>query len=217
MTDLLHVDCSPRGEQSESRRLADAFLAGLRGTAPAARVDRLDVFADALPRFARAGADAKMAVIAGRAPQGPDADAWRTVLEIAGRIRAARTLLLAVPMWNAGVPWALKHLIDTVTQPGVAFSFDPASGYRGLLGGRRAVTLYTSAVYAPGVSPAFGVDFHSSYLEYWLGFIGIEEIASVRLQPTFDDGSLAQRRTVALAEARALGEAEGRRAPARAA
>ena len=46
-------------------------------------------------------------------------------------------------MWNHGVPWALKHFIDTVTQPGMAFSFDPEAGYSGLLKGKTAVVIYT--------------------------------------------------------------------------
>lgn len=210
-TDLLFVDASPRGDDSESRRLATAFLDGFRVAAPGAVVDRIDLFSESQPAFGRAAADAKMSVIAGRTPEGGEAEAWSDVLELAERVRAARTLLFSVPMWNAGIPWALKRLIDTISQPGVAFTFDPATGYHGLLGGRRAVALYTSAVYSPGVPPAFGVDFHSTYLEYWLDFVGIQELVAVRLQPTFADGTLDARRRTAAAEARAAGLAEGRR------
>jgi FMN-dependent NADH-azoreductase len=59
-------------------------------------------------------------------------------------------------MRNAMVPWALKLFIDTLTQPGVAFRFAPDTGYPGLLGGRRAIVLATSHVYAPGVAPGLG-------------------------------------------------------------
>jgi putative NADPH-quinone reductase len=45
------------------------------------------------------------------------------------RFNAADIYLFAVPMWNAGVPWVLKHLIDTITQPSMCFGFDPSSGY----------------------------------------------------------------------------------------
>jgi len=48
-----------------------------------------------------------------------------------------------------------RPLFDTVTQPGVAFRFDPQTGYHGLLDGRRAVPVYTSQVYRPGVTAAF--------------------------------------------------------------
>jgi FMN-dependent NADH-azoreductase len=109
-------------------------------------------------------------------------------------------------MWNSGIPWMLKLFIDSVSQPGVAFSFDPETGYSGLLGeGRQAIALYTSAVYSPGVPPAFGRDFHSTYFEDWLRFIGIEDINSVRLQPTFPGGDFAQRRALAHEQAAAFG------------
>jgi FMN-dependent NADH-azoreductase len=99
------------------------------------------------------------------------------------RFAAADEYLVTVPMWNHGVPWVLKHLIDTITQPGLVFGFDPATGYEGLLTGRRAMVVYTSAVYHEGAPPAFGVDFHRSYFHDWLRFAGIDDVAEVRFQP----------------------------------
>ena len=62
-------------------------------------------------------------------------------------------------MWNHGVPYVLKQLIDVISQPGMVFGFDPERGYSGLLTGRTAVVIYTSAVYGHGVSRDFGVDY----------------------------------------------------------
>ena len=42
-------------------------------------------------------------------------------------------------------------------------AFDPEKGYSGLLHGKKAAVVYTSGVYGPGRSSAFGSDFHSSY------------------------------------------------------
>ena len=116
-------------------------------------------------------------------------------------------MLAAVPMWNGGIPWALKLFIDTVTQPGLAFSFDPETGYTGLLGGRRAVVVYTSQVFSPGVPEAFGTDFQSTYFEM-ARFVGIDRIETLRLQPTYaGDPGLAARREQVLREARELAAA----------
>ena len=60
--------------------------------------------------------------------------------------------LFSVPMWNAGVPYILKQFIDVVSQPGMVFAFDPAAGYTGLLTGKKAASIYTSAVYGPGAA-----------------------------------------------------------------
>jgi FMN-dependent NADH-azoreductase len=202
---LLLVTASPRGEESESLRLADALVDAFRASG-GGEVDTLDLFAEPLAPFATAQARAKMAVVGGGAPPDTTADAWAKVLALGRRVAAADALVLAAPMWNATVPWALKLFIDTLTQPGVAFRFDPDTGYHGLLGGRRAVVLATSHVYAPGRPPGFGVDFHTAYLEHWLDMCGFDPIDVVRLQPTWPGApDLAARRATALAQATALG------------
>jgi FMN-dependent NADH-azoreductase len=44
-------------------------------------------------------------------------------------------------MWNFGVPYVLKHYIDVITQPGLTFSFNPATGFSGLVTGRPATVI----------------------------------------------------------------------------
>jgi FMN-dependent NADH-azoreductase len=202
MSRLLFVHASPRGPESESLAVAETLL----GAAGAAHdVDRLDLFATPPALFAGDAVAAKMQVIAGGEVAPAHDAAWAGALALADRVVAADTLLFTVPMWNSGIPWMLKMFIDAVTQPGVAFSFDPETGYHGLLGGRRAIAIYTSAVYAPGVPPAFGRDFHSTYFEDWLRFIGIEDITALRLQTTWPGPDFDVRRAAAHEQAAALG------------
>ena len=203
---VLHLNGSPRGERSESGRVAGTYLESLRASDPGLTVDRLDLFS--LTPFAAQGASAKMDVIAGEAVAADRRAAWDDALATTERLRRSDLLLAAVPMWNGGIPWALKLFIDTVTQPGLAFSFDPETGYSGLLGGRRAVVVYTSQVYSPGVPEAFGSDFQSTYFENWLRFVGIDRIQTLRLQPTYaGDPGLPERREQVLREARELASA----------
>jgi FMN-dependent NADH-azoreductase len=203
---VLRLNGSPRGDRSESAGIAGAYLESLRAAEPGLSVDRLDLFA--LTPFAAQGASAKMDVIAGEAVAGERRAAWDDALATTARLRAADLVLAAVPMWNGGIPWALKLFIDTVTQPGLAFAFDPETGYSGLLGGRRAVVVYTSQVYAPGVAPAFGTDFQSTYFENWLRFVGIDRIETLRLQPTYaGDPGLPARRDRVHRQARELARA----------
>lgn len=108
-------------------------------------------------------------------------------------------------MWNHSIPWVLKHLIDTISQPGMVFSFDPVSGYRGLLTGKRAIVVYTGAVYFDGVPPAFGVDFHRPYFNDWLRWAGIENVTELRFQPNLVTDDADRARSAALAAARHAG------------
>jgi FMN-dependent NADH-azoreductase len=102
------------------------------------------------------------------------------------------------------VPWVLKHLIDTITQPGLVFGFDPAQGYTPLLQGKRAVVVYTSGVYSPGAPIQFGADFHAEFFNDWLRFIGVEHVSEIRFQPTVLTADPDAARNAALARAREL-------------
>jgi FMN-dependent NADH-azoreductase len=205
MSKLLYVISSPRGEQSESRAIADEFLHAYRRSDPRAEVDVLDLWQERLPVYDGQGVAAKMAVFAGNTPSGDEATAWTEVQRVFARFERADEYLFTVPMWNHGIPWVLKHLIDTVSQPGMVFGFDPETGYTGLLAGRRAVVVYTSAVYYEGAPPAFGTDFHRSYFIDWLRWAGIDDVSEVRFQPNLVTSDAETGRAAAKASARALG------------
>src|SRR4051812_47356945 len=176
MRKLLYINASPRGEKSESRAIADAFLAELLEREPDLPLDVMDLWAEPLPVYGGKGVEAKMTVFAGQDPAGDAGDAWAQAQAVFERFAAADDYLFTVPMWNHTVPWVLKHLIDTISQPGMLFGFDPVEGYTGLLTGRRAMVVFTSAVWGPGVPMEFGVDFHSTYFRDWLRFAGIDDV-----------------------------------------
>jgi FMN-dependent NADH-azoreductase len=87
----------------------------------------------------------------------------------------------------------------------MAFSFDPQAGYSGLLTGKTAVAIYTGAVWGPGVSHDFGHDFHSTYFEDWLRFVGIHDIHSIRFQRNLTGPSIDTDRQEARRHASELG------------
>jgi FMN-dependent NADH-azoreductase len=206
MTALLHISASPRGAASESLRIADVFLEAYRDTHPDDVVDHWDLWTEPLPDFA-AGARAKMTVFAGGVPTGEEAEAWAAARHAFERFDAADRLLFSVPMWNGGIPYVLKHLIDVITQPGWIFGVDPVTGYEHLLAGRgkRAAAIHTSAVWGPGLGPEFGSDFSSTYLEDWLQFAGIDDITAIRFHPTLT-GDWDAARHEAYARARDAGK-----------
>jgi len=205
MSKLLYVISSPRGEQSESRAIADEFLEAYRRSDPSLEVDVLDLWTEPLPLYGGKGVSAKMAVFAGQTPSGDEGAAWAEVQRVFSRFDAADEYLFAVPMWNHGVPWVLKHLIDTISQPGMVFGFDPATGYTGLLAGKRAAVVYTSAVYYEGAPLAFGADFHRAYFNDWLRWAGVDDVSEVRFQPNLVTTDAEAGRVAAKASARALG------------
>ncbi|MDN3358560.1 NAD(P)H-dependent oxidoreductase [Actinomadura sp. DC4] len=204
---LLHISASPRGERSESLALARTFLDAVGVADPSVEVDHYDLWDGTLPSFGPDAAAAKMAVFSGAEPDGPEGLAWRRVHDTFAWFDTADLLVFSVPMWNAGIPYILKQFIDVVSQPGMVFAFDPVTGYRGLLTGKRAVVIYTSGVYGPERGPAFGADFQAPYLEDWLRWIGIDDITEISLRPDLVRADAAEARRLAHDRARAAGAA----------
>jgi FMN-dependent NADH-azoreductase len=201
MTHLLHISASPRGQASESLLLADAYLAELANRTEL-EVEHWDLWDGSLPEFGPDAAGAKMAVFAGQEPTGAQAEAWERAVATFRRLDAADAYLFSVPMWNGGIPYVLKQLIDVVSQPGMVFGFDPVDGYSGLLTGKKAVLLLTSAVYGQGRTASFGIDFQRPYLEWWLDWAGIEDVTTVEFRPNLATDQADALRVAALEEVR---------------
>ena len=185
MTRLLFIKASPRGTASRSVAVAESYLEALRARTPDLEVDTIELWEEDLPPFDGNRANAKLNVITGQAQSGSQQTAWDQITAIAQRFIAADHYLLAVPMWNGGIPYRLKQYIDIIHQPGLLFGLDPATGYFGLLKDKRATLVLTSGAYSvEAPSPAFGVDHHATYLRSWLNQAGVTEIEEIRYQPT---------------------------------
>ncbi len=185
MSNLLFVQASPRGMQSKSIQIAETYLSALREQNPDLNIDVLSLWDVDLPAFDGDKAAAKINVMLGQEHNAVQKTAWNQIVEIASRFIVADRYLFAVPMWNSGVPYRLKHYIDVIHQPGLLWGFKPESGYFGLLENKHATLVLTSGAYAPSFpSPAFGVDHHSTYLRAWLSQAGVREIDEVRFEPT---------------------------------
>jgi len=205
MNKLFYVKASPRGAESKSSAMADAYLAALRERLPGLAVDILDLAREHIPDFDGNKVAAKMAAIAGQEHDGPQKTAWDEITTIASRFISADHYLIAVPMWNGGIPYRLKQYIDVIHQPGLLWGLDPKTGYFGLLKNKKAVLALTSGAYGPSMpSPAFGIDHHSTYLRSWLNQAGVTDIEEIRFQPTLLAPDPKGSFDAALAEAQAL-------------
>ncbi|ORC18929.1 MULTISPECIES: FMN-dependent NADH-azoreductase [Rothia] len=185
MVRILHYVASPRGELSKSKQISDFFIQELRNSRSNQQVDvrEVSLFDIDLPAFGTQAAAAKMAVFAGEEQTKEQQDIWARARELFDEFQTADMYVFSVPFWNAGVPYILKQWIDLVTQPGWAFAFDPATGYSGLLEGKKAFTVYASGVYGNGVPHAFGEDFTRTFFEDWLDFVGVKSREHVLFGP----------------------------------
>jgi FMN-dependent NADH-azoreductase len=196
---LLRLDASSRAEGSHSRRLADGIEAHWRRSRPDGTVVRRDLGAAPPPAIAAATIQGFYTPADQLTPALQTATALSDTL--IDELRAADVLLVATPMYNFGPPAALKAWVDQVVRAGHTFGWG-AEGLHGMLRTPLAVLALASGV--PG-SLGGPNDFLGPYLEAVLRFVGVQRIATVRLDGT--SGAAEQVDAAlegALREARAL-------------
>lgn len=183
MAKLLYIEASPRKERSKSILVAKSFLAKYQSTHRGDEVQTLDLWQKKLPDFDGFTIDAKYQVLHGQGFDEKQKAAWQAVVDVCDEFKSADKYLFSLPMWNFGIPYKLKHYIDVIAQPGQTFSFDPATGYSGLVTGKPAVVVYARGG-AYGSDAAKGMDLQKGYMDLLLGFIGFNNIQSIIVEPT---------------------------------
>ena len=183
MSTLLYVEASPRKARSHSIQVANAFVDAYAESHPGDTIDKLDLWAEDLPAFDGDMLNAKYAVMHGAEPSSGEQAAWATVAAIFARFNDADKYVFSVPMWNFGLPYRLKHYIDIITQPGMAWSFSPDSGYTGLVSGKVTAIYSSGGAYHDG-SGAEAFDLQKPAFEGWLAFIGLTDVGRITVAPT---------------------------------
>ena len=89
-------------------------------------------------------------------------------------VKAADTLVIGAPIYNFGIPGALKGWIDQIARAGITFRYTD-EGPKGLLEDKRAIIVTASG----GTKVGSDFDFATGYLKFALGFIGITDVQIV--------------------------------------
>lgn len=168
MTRVLRIDSSARTEGSISRDLAARITEKL----DAGSVTLRDLAAEPLPQVDADWIGANFTPADARS----DAQAAKLALSdtLIAEVQAADVLVIGLPIYNFGVPAALKAWIDQVARAGVTFRYTE-NGPVGLLEGKRAII----AVASGGTEAGSPIDFATGYLKHVLGFIGIHDVTFV--------------------------------------
>ncbi|MFQ6554079.1 FMN-dependent NADH-azoreductase [Aestuariibius insulae] len=90
---------------------------------------------------------------------------------IVAELQKADTIVIGMPIYNFGVPAALKAWADLAARVGVTFQYS-ADGPKGLLEGKRAII----AVASGGTESGSEIDWATPWLTFFLGFIGITDV-----------------------------------------
>lgn len=168
MKKILRIDASMRADDSVSRQLSDQIIQTLDSNDITVR----DLRKTPVPQIDEAWMQAGFTAPEERSAAQQQALALSD--ELIAEVRAADLLVIGVPIYNFGVPAALKAWIDQICRAGETFRYTE-NGPAGLLKNKRAVIVITSG----GTRSDSDIDFATPYMRQVMRFIGIDEVKFV--------------------------------------
>lgn len=160
---ILHIDSSARLTGSVTRDLTAKIVDKLGGA-----VIRRDL-TQALPQISDAWVNASFTPADQR--DTVQTDTLSLSDQLVQELKDADTIVIGLPVYNFGVPAALKAWIDLIARAGVTFRYSD-TGPEGLLTGKRAIL----AVATGGTEVGSDIDFATGYMKHVLGFLGIHDV-----------------------------------------
>lgn len=171
MATLLYVSSSIFGDNGNSSQLANDFIqrwqADNGGT-----VIRRDVGTEALPHLSAAHTGAFFTPAEQRSAEQNDIVARSDAL--IDEVRQADVIVLAVPMYNFGVPTQLKAWLDQLARAGVTFRYTE-NGPVGLIDNKPVIIFAARG----GLYAHTGNDHQAPFLKQFLGFIGLTDVTFI--------------------------------------
>ena len=191
MTTLLQLNSSIHNGSGQSSQLAKKFVATFKGRHPDTQVIVRDLAGvDAIPHLTAERFGAFITK--------PDARTASQHAEVAysdaliDELRRADVIVLGLPLYNFGVPSALKAYFDHIARAGVTFKYTE-KGPVGLLTGKK---VYVFAARG-GIYVGTPLDTQTSYVRDFLRFLGMSDVEFVYAEglafsPESKEASLAK-------------------------
>ncbi len=199
MANILHIDSSPRGERSHSRKLTADFIAEWLGKHAEDQVTYRDLGTHPVPLVSESWIAAVYTPEEQRTPE------MKSILRISDELIAellkADVIAFGVPMYNFGLPAGFKAYIDQIVRVGLTFD---GKTVQGLVKGKKVYVLMSAGFqYSPG-GPMASFNQVEPYLKTVLGFIGITDIHFVAVATNAGDDVLEKTRVQAKEEIKKL-------------
>lgn len=180
---LINAHPDPGAERSFSNRM----LQHLASQLPTADTDRLTLYQADIPElngelmamFEKLGQGAELSA--------PEQRRAQRLAEIMQQFKAARRVVISLPMYNFNVPSRLKSYIDSIIVPNQTFRYTE-QGPVGLMNGRKLLILQASgSVYSQGALAP--MELSVPYLRIvFEEFLGFDSVAVIRAEGTQEAG-----------------------------
>jgi FMN-dependent NADH-azoreductase len=178
MKKILNVISSARGAASNSTQLANAIIRRLTDHYPGSAVKLRDLVERHYPHLEESHLNAFFAPAENATPEYKEAIEHSN--EAVEEVFEADIIVIGVPIYNFNIPSALKAWLDHLVRAGKTFSYQTGQP-EGLIKGKKVyLAIASGAVYSDG--PMKSYDFAEPYLRMILGFIGITDITTFRVE-----------------------------------
>jgi FMN-dependent NADH-azoreductase len=165
---VLEVAASGRSKDSVSRMLSADLIAALESRYEQIELTRRDL-AHGVSLVDENWIGANFTAADERTPSQREALAESDAL--VAELQAADVIVIGMPVYNFGIPAALKAWVDMITRARLTFRYT-GNGPEGLVKGKKAYIVLASG----GVPVDSPVDFATPYMRQALSFIGIDDI-----------------------------------------
>lgn len=169
MQTLLYITSSLFGDQGKSSQLTRTFVENLRAVNPDLSVIHRDLSKEPVPHLDSQG------IAAFSTPAEERTAEQRAVADLSDQLidewTRADTVVIALPMYNLGVPSSFKAYIDHIARAGETFRYTE-SGPQGLLRDRKVHVVTTRG----GIYVGTPIDTQTAYIRHILGLMGITDI-----------------------------------------
>ncbi|MEP7037564.1 MAG: NAD(P)H-dependent oxidoreductase [Acidobacteriota bacterium] len=176
---ILHIDSSPRGAESHSRKMTAELVAELKEKNKDASVVYRDLGHNPPPFVREEWTSGAYTPEELRTPA--QVDALKYSDAVISELLAADIVVIGAPMYNFSIPADLKAWIDQIIRINKTFLAD----YTGLAVGKKVFIVTSRGGGGYGAGEAMEhLNFQDSYLKTVLGMIGIRDIEFVHLNNT---------------------------------
>ena len=169
MTQILYISSSLSGSAGQSTQLADRYIAKRQDKGDDVAITRRDLHADPVPHLDGERFAAFTTPAAERSKAQREVAAFSD--QLIDELRRADEIVIALPMYNMGVPSTFKAWIDHVARAGETFRYT-ANGPQGLLEDKAVTVLAARG----GMYAGTPQDSQTQYVKDILGLMGLTQV-----------------------------------------
>lgn len=178
---VLHIKSSIQGDASMSNQLSNAIVEKLGKSYQETNIETLDLAVNTPPFLTSEMYQAFFT------PKDARNQAQIELIQPSekaiAQLKNADILVIGVPMYNLGIPSSLKAWIDQIARADETFTYATGAP-QGLLTDKKVyLAISSGGVYSQGMMKAY--DFTENYLCAMLGYMGLTDVTTFRLDGVY--------------------------------